>query len=108
MKKMNKKTIVVGFAALVIAVGAAVNVGVFSKKDKLMSDLSLANVEALALATFPEEKIKDFLDESYRLAKEFMDESDCHGGGIDCGSITAELSETGYETMTITYYLNRM
>jgi hypothetical protein len=48
MKKLNKKTIVVGFAALVIAVGAAVNVGVFSKKDKLISGISLANVEALA------------------------------------------------------------
>lgn len=48
MKKLNKKFFVVGIAALAIAVGAAANVGVFLKKDKLMSGLSLANVEALA------------------------------------------------------------
>jgi hypothetical protein len=49
MKRLNKKTFMVGFAALAIALGTALNVGVSSKKDKLMSDLSLANVEALAI-----------------------------------------------------------
>lgn len=48
MKKINKKSFVVGLAAIAIAVGAAVNVGLFSKKDKLMSNLTLENVEALA------------------------------------------------------------
>lgn len=48
MKKFNKKTFVVGIAALFIAAGAAVNVGVFSMKDKQISNLSLANVEVHA------------------------------------------------------------
>lgn len=48
MKKINKKTFVVGLAAIAIAVGAAVNVGLFPQRSKYNSDLSLANVEALA------------------------------------------------------------
>lgn len=38
----------VGIAIFAISVGIAVNVGISSKKDKHLSNLSLANVEALA------------------------------------------------------------
>lgn len=48
MKKLNKKNFMIGLASLAIAIGAAVNVGIFSKSNDLSTDLTLANVEALA------------------------------------------------------------
>jgi hypothetical protein len=43
-----KKFILGGVAAIVIAVLAVVNVNLNSQNDNLLSDLALANVEALA------------------------------------------------------------
>jgi mevalonate kinase len=43
-----KKIILGGFAAIAIAVLAAVNVNMNSQSENLLSDLALANVEALA------------------------------------------------------------
>jgi hypothetical protein len=43
-----RKVILGGIAAIVIAVVAAVNVNLNSQNDNLLSDLALANVEALA------------------------------------------------------------
>jgi hypothetical protein len=43
-----KKVILGGIVAIVIAVLAAVNVSLNSQRENLLSDLALANVEALA------------------------------------------------------------
>jgi hypothetical protein len=43
-----KKIILGGIAAIVIAVLAAVNVNMNSQSENLLSDIALANVEALA------------------------------------------------------------
>jgi hypothetical protein len=43
-----KKVILGGVAAIVIAILAAVNVNLNSQSENLLSDLALANVEALA------------------------------------------------------------
>jgi hypothetical protein len=54
-KKNNimKKIILGGVAAIAIAVLATVNVNMSSQNDNLLSDLALANVEALAGAVCP-------------------------------------------------------
>lgn len=48
MKKINKKPFLIGFSALAIALGVSVNISLLSNKNKSISNLSLANVEALA------------------------------------------------------------
>ena len=45
MKKWTKRTIMVGILALVFSIDAPADVGVFSKKDKLISNFSLTNVD---------------------------------------------------------------
>lgn len=52
MKIMNKKTIFISLSVLVIAVMAVVNINYVSKNSGL-SNLSLANVEALAQVELP-------------------------------------------------------
>jgi hypothetical protein len=107
MKKLNKKTFVVGFAALVIAVGAAVNVGVFSKKDKSISELSLANMEALAaLPSIPTEMFRALFNAGYDANYQVVKDR-CPGGTIDCTSISGEISAAGYVSVSVTYYYQK-
>ena len=46
--KTKKKNLAIGIAALTIAVGAAINVGITNNNENVLSGLSLNNVEALA------------------------------------------------------------
>lgn len=106
MRKLNKKSFVVGLAAIAIAVGAAVNVGLFSKKDKFMSSLSLENVEALAMVSIggmefmtPQEisdKMNSFTGWNFQYynvpcALNFQATVTKKGGGLSVGTIIKSL-----------------
>lgn len=103
MKKIKKTHFVIGF---ILSVGMVLNIGISSKKDKLMSDLSLANMEALALPSLTAELYKALFnaayDASYALVKDR-----CPRGTVDCCSVSAELSAAGFATANVTFYYQK-